>query len=328
MLYPLKFHDIFKEKVWGGQRLKTILGKDFSPLPDCGEAWVVSSLPVNESVVANGALKDNTLAELAEVYLDDLLGEKVYEEYGEEFPLLLKFIDANDWLSVQVHPDDALARKRGLKRGKNELWYVVQAEPGAQLISGFNTDINQKVYLDHLNAGKLKEILNFVDVKAGDVIPMPAGRVHALGPGILIAEIQQSADITYRIYDWDRPDKNGKLRELHTDLALEAIDFSKPEDVRFEYRAQLDQTIPLAGNTHFGCGIIHLTRGIEKDLLYQDSFMVYLCVGGQGLMEWDGGSADFKKGEAVLIPATTDKIRIRPKPSASLLEVLPVSSGA
>jgi mannose-6-phosphate isomerase len=321
MLYPLKFKDIYKEKVWGGKRLCTLFGKNTAPLADCGEAWVLSGLPGSESEVVNGFLAGNTLAELAEVYMDDLLGEDAYETYGDEFPLLFKFIDAHDWLSVQVHPDDALAQERGLARGKTELWYVLQAEPGAQLISGFNKPVSEKEYLHHLEQGTLKEILHFAEVQPGDVFFMPPGRVHALGPGIVIAEVQQSADITYRIYDWDRPDTNGQMRELHTDLALKAIDFSGAGAERVHYHPEPNLTQSLAANEHFRCGLLHLTQSVKKDLSLADTFVVYLCLEGSGTLSWDEGSEELKAGEAILVPAMIDGIALEPRPSAKFLEV-------
>ncbi|HRY98689.1 MAG TPA: class I mannose-6-phosphate isomerase [Bacteroidales bacterium] len=323
MLYPLKFKDIYKEKVWGGRRLSSLLGKDTSPIADCGEAWVLSGLPGDASEVSNGYLAGNSLNELVEIYMDDLVGETAYERYGEEFPLLFKFIDAHDWLSVQVHPDDILARERGMARGKTELWYVIHAEPGAQLISGFNQALTEKVYLDHLAMGKLKDILNFTEVKKGDVFFMPPGRVHALGPGIVIAEVQQAADITYRIYDWDRPDKDGQMRELHTELAMKALDLSGLGEERLHYHTVLNQTMPLSSNDHFRCGLLHLTQSLHKDLRYADVCVVYLCLGGQATLAWEEGSEEIRAGEAVLVPAMMDSISLRPHGSASFLEVSP-----
>ena len=224
-LYPLKFKNIFKDKIWGGQKINTILGKDYTPLSNCGEMWVVSGVEGNQSIVENGFLAENELNEVVEIYMGDLVGEEVYEKYGNEFPVLIKFIDANDFLSIQVHPDDNLAKKRHAGNGKTEMWYIVEASPEAELISGFSKKVDKETYLEHLQNKTLKEILNFERVKAGDVFYMPAGRVHAIGPGILLAEIQQTSDITYRIYDWDRLGVDGSLRELHTDLALDAIDF-------------------------------------------------------------------------------------------------------
>jgi len=150
-LYPLKFKAIYKDKIWGGEKIKTVLGKDFDPLPNCGEVWVVSGVEGNQTIVENGFLAENELNELVEVYMDELVGEKVFEEHGEEFPLLIKFIDAKDWLSIQVHPDDELAAKRKIGNGKTEMWYIMGADKGSQLISGFSKKVNQNVYLDHLN---------------------------------------------------------------------------------------------------------------------------------------------------------------------------------
>jgi len=196
-LYPLKFKPIFKDKIWGGEKIKTELGMDYGNLPNCGEVWVISGVDGNQTVVENGFLKDNELNELVEVYMGDLVGEKNFDKFGNEFPLLIKFIDANDWLSVQVHPDDALAAKRNIGQGKTEMWFTLGADKSTQLISGFNQEMDKETYLKHLNDGTLKDILNYEDVKKGDVFFIPAGRVHALGPGMLLAEIQQTSDTTY-----------------------------------------------------------------------------------------------------------------------------------
>jgi len=227
-LYPLKFHPVFKDKLWGGDKIKTVLGLDYGNLPNCGEAWVISGYSDNVSVVQNGFLQGNDLNELISIYMGDLVGDSVYEQFGDEFPLLLKFIDAHDWLSIQVHPDDELAQKRQMPNGKTEMWYILQADKDAKLITGFKEKIDSETYLKYLIENKLPEILNYETVDAGDVFFLPAGRVHATGPGILLAEIQQSSDATYRIYDWDRIDDAGKKRELHTSDALDAIDYSIP----------------------------------------------------------------------------------------------------
>jgi mannose-6-phosphate isomerase len=200
-LYPLKFTPVFKDKIWGGDKLKTILNKDFSDLPNCGESWEISAVQDDISVVSNGFLKGNNLEELIEVYMGDLVGEKVWEKFGCECPLLIKFIDANDNLSIQVHPNDELSAERHDAYGKTEMWYVVQADPGARLISGFSGKINKAEYLKYLGNGHLEDILNYEEVSAGDVFFIPAGRVHAIGKGIVVAEIQQTSDVTYRIFD-------------------------------------------------------------------------------------------------------------------------------
>jgi len=223
-LYPLKFTPIYKDKIWGGNKIKSVLNKDFGGLPNCGESWELSGVDGNVSVVSNGYLAGNTLEELLEVYMGDLAGDEVYEHFGNEFPLLIKFIDANDDLSIQVHPNDEMAAERHNSYGKTEMWYVLQADKGSKLQSGFNQQVDQEKYLEKLEKTELTDILNFEEVTAGDVFFIPAGRVHAIGRGILLAEIQQTSDITYRIYDYDRRDDKGNPRELHTDLALDAID--------------------------------------------------------------------------------------------------------
>jgi mannose-6-phosphate isomerase len=224
-LYPLKFKPIFKEKIWGGDKIKTVFGMDYSPLPNCGEAWVLSGHGEEISEVTNGFLAENQLDELIEIYMGDLVGEAVYEKYGNKFPLLIKILNSSDWLSIQVHPDDKLAESRHNDLGKTEMWYIADAEPGAELISGFNREMTPELYLSNLNNGTLKEIMNYEKVEKGDVYFIPAGRVHALGPGLLLFEIQQTSDLTYRIYDFDRVDDKGNPRQLHTEQALDALDF-------------------------------------------------------------------------------------------------------
>ncbi|MFO7614612.1 MAG: type I phosphomannose isomerase catalytic subunit, partial [Bacteroidales bacterium] len=226
VLYPLKFKPVFDDRVWGGDKIRTHLGLDFGPMERCAEAWVLSGVEGKQTVVSNGFLAGNELNELVEVYMDELVGEKVFDKHSRVFPLLIKFIDAREWLSVQVHPDDNLARKRGMPNGKTEMWYVLDADDNSQLISGFKQKINQKAFLDHLQQKNLPQILNLEKVEKGDVFFMPAGRIHALGPGILLAEIQQTSDATYRVYDWDRVDKQGNPRETHVEQALAAIDFN------------------------------------------------------------------------------------------------------
>ncbi len=249
-LYPMKFTPLFRDKIWGGQKIKSVLDMNFGALPNCGEAWVLSGVGGNETVVANGFLEGNELNELVEIYMDDLVGGKVYEKYQNEFPILVKFIDANDYLSIQVHPDDALAQKRGIGNGKTEMWYIISADEGSELIAGFNKKMTQKTYLDHLESKRLKEILNVEKVSAGDVFFIPAGRVHALGPGILLAEIQQTSDTTYRIYDWDRLDDKGNSRQLHTAEALEAIDFNVYDTYRSAYPAIKNTSIEVVISTN------------------------------------------------------------------------------
>ncbi|MBT6765533.1 MAG: class I mannose-6-phosphate isomerase, partial [Prolixibacteraceae bacterium] len=200
-LYPLKFKPIYHEKIWGGDRLQKVLNKDFGNLPNCGESWEVSGVEGHISVVGNDFLAGNSLQDLVEIYMGDLVGDKVYKKFGIEFPLLIKFIDAEQDLSIQVHPNDELSKKRHNAYGKTEMWYVVDADKGALINSGFNQEVSKKKYLEYFNKGKLTDLLCFEKVNKGDVFFIPAGRVHAIGKGILVAEIQQTSDVTYRIFD-------------------------------------------------------------------------------------------------------------------------------
>ena len=320
-LYPLKFKSIFKEKIWGGQKIRTILGKDFAPLTNCGEMWVVSGVQGDQSIVENGFLAGNELNELVEVYMGDLVGEKNYEKYGNEFPVLIKFIDANDYLSIQVHPDDALAKKRHGGNGKTEMWYVLDAEPGSELISGFKKKVDKEEYLEHLENKTIKDILNVEKVKEGDVFYIPSGRVHALGPGILLAEIQQTSDITYRIYDWDRPGIDGVMRELHTDLAVDAIDREVYDDYKTSYDKEKNKSVELVSSPNFVTNLLDIDINLQKDYSALDSFVVLLCVDGSFMLDCDDGEMKVNKGEAAVIPAVTEKLILKPFIETKIIEI-------
>ena len=320
-LYPLKFTPVFKDKIWGGQKIKTSLDIDYGNLPNCGEAWMISGVEGNPTLVSNGFLAGNELNELVEIYMGDLVGDKVYDEYGIEFPLLIKFIDANDWLSIQVHPDDELAAKRKIGRGKTEMWYILEADEEAQLIAGFNQKMNKEKYLKHLEDKTLKEILNFEPVKKGDVFYIPAGRVHALGPGILLAEIQQTSDTTYRIYDWDRIDASGLQRELHTEEALDAIDFEFHKKYRTDYKPVTNKTVPVVKSPYFVTGLITLNNPIKKYYEELDSFVIYILLEGSLTVKWEHGEIQMKKGETVVIPNALNTLQLIPANSVKLLEV-------
>jgi mannose-6-phosphate isomerase len=238
-----------------------------------------------------------------------------------EFPLLIKFIDAADFLSVQVHPDDALARERHNSYGKTEMWYIVESDKG-QLYAGFNRELDREQYLQHLNGGTLKEILNFEAVAPGDIYFMPAGRVHAIGSGVLLAEIQQTSDVTYRIYDWDRTDDKGHPRELHTDLALDAIDFSFHKQYKTPYQALKNSTVNAVDTPFFTTSVIQLDQPVEKDLNLIDSFVIYLCMeGSAGITYGKGAVETIKKGETILIPAEIKNLALIPTEPTTLLEV-------
>lgn len=323
-LYPLKFSPVLKDKIWGGNKIKSVLGIDFAPLPNCGEAWVLSGVDGNQTGIVNGFLAGNDLNELVEVYMGDLVGDKVYERFGDEFPILVKFIDAADYLSIQVHPDDELAAKRNIGYGKSEMWYIIDADPGAELISGFSKKVDQQTYLKHLNDKNLKQILNAEKVAAGDVFYMPAGRVHALGPGIFLAEIQQTSDTTYRIYDWDRVDSEGKSRELHIEEALDAIDFNVYDDYKSQYQHKQNGTATLVNSPFFTTSLIQLDQALAKDYSELDSFVIYVCVGGSVTIVHDGETepqVTISQGEAILLPASIDRVDIIPSSDSKLLEV-------
>lgn len=320
-LYPMKFYPLFKHKIWGGSKIHDFFGIDYSPLPNCGELWALSGLKGNESIISNGFLADNNLNEVLEIYLDEILGEGVYARYGIFFPLLFKWIDANDNLSVQVHPDDILAHKRGLGMGKTEMWYIVQSDKDAKLISGFNRKISRVEYANRLRDKKLVEVLNSETVSPGDVFFIPAGRVHSIGKGILLAEIQQSSDTTYRIYDWDRTDSEGKTRRLHIAEAMDAIDFTPIECcAKTHYHGLLNHTVNLVNQPEFTTQLIHISDGLTKDYETLDSFVVYMCVEGHGEVHTDNTLESLSAGECMLLPATINKATLIPHGEMKVLE--------
>jgi mannose-6-phosphate isomerase len=320
-LYPLKFNPIFLDKIWGGTKIKTVLGYDFAPKLNCGEMWVLSGVKGNESIVSNGFLEGNDLNELVEVYMADLVGDKVFDKYGEVFPILVKLIDTRDYLSIQVHPDDELAMKRyGEARGKTEMWHILDAEADSELISGFRRDINKEIYLQHLENKKLKEILNTVKVSAGDTFFIPAGRVHAIGSGILLAEIQQTSDTTYRIYDWDRMDINGLPRELHTELALDAIDFKGTANPKIRMEPDPVRPVTLVDCPQFTTRLRSFQGKVLLDYGDLDSFVILLCIEGGFELTTEKEKVWVKRGEAVLIPAEITFFELTAEKNTKVLE--------
>lgn len=318
MLYPLKFNPILKDKIWGGQKLKTLLNKE-SDLPNVGESWEISDVEGDTSVVSNGDLKGQSLKDLLETYKADLIGEKNYKIFGNKFPLLIKFIDAKEDLSIQLHPNDELAAKRHNSFGKTEMWYTLQADPGANLIVGFNQDMTPEKYLSHLENKTLTEIVNFDNVKVGDTYFIEVGRIHAIGAGVMVAEIQQTSDITYRVYDWDRVDDEGNERELHNDLAIDAFDFNMPENFRVYYEKDSNQSNEMVSCPYFTTSYLQVTETIDK-VNKQDSFLIYMCVEGDAEIIVDGNSEHIQKGETMLLPAAIKEYQITSK-NGTLLEV-------
>lgn len=317
-LYPLKFQPILKDKIWGGQKLHQILHKPTTS-KNAGESWEISDVEGDTSIVANGALEGSSLDYLLQIHTSDLLGEKNFRQFGTKFPLLIKFIDAKEDLSVQLHPNDQLAKARHNSFGKTEMWYVVQADPESNLIVGFNQEMTQELYLKHLEDKTLQSILNFDTVKAGDAYFIEVGRIHAIGAGVLLAEIQQTSDITYRVYDWDRVDSEGNERELHNDIALEAFDFDMPDNFRVDYTKDSNSPTELVSCPYFTINVLKVNDTILKDNTH-DSFMIYMCVEGKAQIEVDGNQTEISMGETVLIPACIKGFSISAN-HAKLLEV-------
>lgn len=319
-LYPLKFKTIFKDKIWGGEKIKTVLNKDFSPLPNCGETWEVSGVKGDISVVAEGELAGKALTDLLEEYKGELAGNKVFEKFGTEFPLLIKFIDANDDLSIQVHPDDELGKQRHNSFGKTEMWYVLQADPGSTLISGFNQQVDEKLYLEKLNSGKLADILNKEEVEKGDIFFLPAGRVHTIGKGLLIAEIQQTSDITYRIYDFDRLDDKGQKRELHTEEALAALDYKVYPEYRSVYPHTKNEAVKAVSCQYFTTNVLNFTENTNRDYTNLDSFVIHVCVEGNYDLTYGEEKISVEKGDCILIPNTIKNIQLKTTTGFKILE--------
>jgi mannose-6-phosphate isomerase len=324
MLYPLKFKPLFFDKIWGGQKIKTELNLDFGNLPNCGEAWMLSGFDDNPSVVQNGFLKNNTLPELIEIYMGDLLGEKVYSHFGQLFPLLIKWIDANDDLSVQVHPDDELANEMyGNVLGKTEMWYIKQADNGAKLICGLKDSISMQQYEESVANGRMLSLFKEHDVTAGNVYYIPAGTVHALRSGLLLAEIQETSDLTFRIYDWDRVDNHGNSRKLHKEEALRAIKFDGTDSGRVRYASRKNAVNSMIHSPFFQTNYLTLNTQFTHDFSDLDCFVVYICCEGGGVVRTTGAeNVAFVKGEVVLVPAVFDEVVIVPDGGgAVLLEV-------
>lgn len=318
LLYPIKFKPILKERIWGGNKLKSILNKESKSL-NVGESWEISDVDGDISIVSNGKLKGTTLKQLLSTYQEELIGKKNFKVFGIKFPLLIKFIDAKEDLSIQLHPNDELAAKRHNSFGKTEMWYVMQADNDANLIVGFSEKVTPEVYLKHLEDKTLTKILNFERVKEGDTYFIEVGRVHAIGAGVMIAEIQQTSDITYRVYDWDRKDAQGNERELHNDLAIDAIDFNMKDDFKVSYSNQKNESNKMVSCTYFTTNFIHLTQTVRKENTY-DSFIIYMCVSGEANIITNKFSETLKKGETVLIPAAIKQFTIESN-NAKLLEI-------
>lgn len=319
-LYPLTFAPLLKEVIWGGSDIRPFKGLE----PDdkkIGESWEISHVDDNFSIVAEGALAGKNLDELIDLYGERLVGKSVQERFGHRFPLLIKFIDARDYLSIQVHPDDELGMKRHNSFGKTEMWYVINAAPKAKLYSGFAVQSSPEDYVRRIEEGTIVDALAEYEVRPGDVFFLPAGRVHAIGAGCFIAEIQQTSNITYRIYDYDRTDAAGNKRELHTELAKDAIDYRLEKDYRTAYTPVADQPVHLVECQYFETNLLDLTQPISRDWSQLDSFVIYICMEGKvTLRDAQGNEVHLHQGQSVLVPAENPSLTLTPEGSVKLLE--------
>ena len=319
-MYPLKFKPILKTLVWGGDKIAPFKGIE-TDQHNIGESWELSGVKGNESVVANGKMAGKTITELVIEYKDQLIGKKNYEKTGTEFPILIKFIDAKQDLSIQVHPDDNLAAKNksGMK-GKTEMWYVVSTDDNAHLISGLSKSITPEEYEAMVSDNTITEALHDYKISPGDVFYIPAGRIHSIGAGSFITEIQQTSDLTYRIYDFGRVGLDGKPRQLHTELAKEAIDYTVLDDYRTHYTEKKNEEILLVSCKYFTTSLYELDKEYTLDLKALDSFLIMICIGGEGTVtDSEGNTETLRKGETILIPASTESVKVVPEGNIQFL---------
>lgn len=314
--YPLRFAPILKQRVWGGIKY---IPEDKNTKGPIGESWEVSGLEENVSVVSNGPLAGTPLNTLLHEYKEDLLGKHVYEVFGNRFPLLFKFIDADQDLSVQLHPNDDLAKERHNSFGKTEMWYIIDAKKDAELILGFNQVIDKEKYKKYLEQKRIADIVEYRAINKGEAYLVASGTVHAICKGVFLAEVQQASDITYRIYDWDRLGVSGQPRELHTELALDAIDFDQKE-TKLDYENKPNDVVSICRTPYFNTNKILVSGELTRDLSAKDSFVVYMCVEGQGEVFVNGKVEEISQGESFLVPAVCDSLKIKGK-DFGLLEV-------
>ncbi|MBA4321614.1 MAG: mannose-6-phosphate isomerase [Odoribacter sp.] len=320
-LYPIKFEPLLKNKIWGGNSLVRNYGKKADQSRLIGESWEVSAVSDNLSVISNGFLAGNNIEEIIEVYMGDITGEAVFEKYGNEFPLLIKLIEAKQDLSVQVHPDDKIAGERHNAQGKTEMWYILEAGKSSKIYTGFTHPVTKDIFITALSEGNITSLLNAESIEPGDVFFTPAGRIHAIGADSVLVEIQQTSDVTYRIYDWNRKDGNGKSRDLHIDLALDAIDYKAAGTTRIREELNSDKTENLVSCPYFHTNILHFNSLIRKDYNIIDSFVIYVCIEGEFIIHWDKGAEIVTKGETVLLPAMISDVVLEPRPEAKTLEI-------
>lgn len=305
----IKFRPILKQVLWGGNKIIPFKQLD-AEMEQVGESWEVSGVEDNESIVANGQYEGMKLNDLVALLKGDLVGEENYERFGNEFPLLIKFIDASKQLSIQVHPNDEQAKAKGLKRGKTEMWYVMESAPDATLLSGLKRAITPEEYKAMVENDTITDALCEYRVGEGDVFYLPAGRIHSIGAGTFLAEIQETSDVTYRIYDFKRKDKDGNYRQLHTEAAAECIDYSVENDYRTKYKARKNEGVELAQCAHFTTSVYDLDEPMLLDYSELDSFVVLIALSGECTLSTGDTETQLRAGETVLLPATTQTLSV------------------
>ena len=316
----LKFQPIFQYRIWGGEKLKTVLHKNYTETK-IGESWEISGVPGNETLVGEGIHIGESLKSLTKSFGANFVGEKCFDQYGNEFPILIKFIDAAKPLSVQVHPDDALAKERHDSLGKNEMWFIMDSEKGADLIVGFNKKMDKGSYQKSIADGALMSDLNSLPVEKGELYYLPAGRVHAIGQGVMLAEIQQTSDVTYRVYDYDRVDAiTGKKRELHVEESIDAIDFREVEEYRTVYPKDSNQSNLMIDTPYFKTNYIKASKELQLSYTENESFRIYICTEGKAVLKIENQEVEIKKGETILMAANEKSLTILPSSNVELLE--------
>ena len=305
----IKFEPLLKQTLWGGSKIIPFKHLD-AQLENVGESWEISGVSGNETIVANGQYKGMSLNQLVREMKGSLVGEENYQRFGDEFPLLIKFIDACQDLSIQVHPTDEIAHRQGKSRGKTEMWYSLESAPGAQLYNGLKQQITPEQYKEMVADDTITDALARYEVKEGDVFFIPAGRIHAIGAGCFVAEIQQTSDVTYRIYDFKRKDKNGNYRELHTQLASESIDYTVLDNYRTDYEPVKNEGTQVVTCPYFTTAVYDLDEPMTLDYSELDSFVILIAVKGGGQLISEGEEMSFQMGDTVLLPATTKEVKV------------------
>lgn len=305
----LKFEPLLKQTIWGGDKIIAFKHLNVQ-MEQVGESWEISGVPGNETVVSEGSLKGRKLNDLVAEYGAQLVGKANFERFGTEFPLLIKFIDARQDLSIQVHPTDEIAHRQGKERGKTEMWFALESDKGAQLYNGLKQKITPEEYKQMVENDTITDALSRYEVKEGDVFFIPAGRIHAIGAGCFVAEIQQTSDVTYRIYDFKRRDKNGNYRELHTELAAESIDYTVLENYRTEYNLQKNEPQQVVTCPYFTTAVYDLDEPMTLDYADLDSFVILIGLKGSGTLTCNGQTTSLNAGETVLIPATAKELKV------------------